>query len=689
MPDSIFQENTQGFELTEWKYKNGDDLQWGLPSFNDSEWQIVHIDDFDSIFIGTGWFRSEIIFDSSFSSQSLSFILLQTGASELYLDGHLLKQNGIVADSYEKEMRWETRGTPIAFNYSTAKAHTIAIRYSNYDKEHSYSSRGKNTRGFTLRIVNTNESFLSEIITSIYTGSLCMILTTFFLTLGLLHLLIYLYYRKNKSNIYYFFFALILGMFPLCIFITYSTNSFTVSWLSNSIIMLLFPIMFISLLSLLNSIFYEKFLKRFKWQLIAAVALDVYFFFQGPQTDVLLYLFLSYFSIETFVIIIQAVRKKRKGAKIIGAGVAFFIGFIILTLGFITFAAATNNNIDLSDSIAVLLVFIAIFLSVISIPVSMSIYLAKDFAQTNIHLEKKLIEVEELSAKSMEQEKEKQKILETQKEVLEVQVKERTSEIEEQKKLIEEKNKDITDSINYAKRIQEALLPEQSSLISLFSDSFILFKPKDIVSGDFYWFMENKGKKIIVAADCTGHGVPGALMSMIGCNILNKIILDEGITQPDLILDRLNEEVRTALKQKENASETRDGMDIAIITITNNELQYAGAHRPLYIIANNELNEIKANKFSIGGIQEEKRTFTNHVLTLQKNDAVYLSSDGYADQFGGKTGKKLMTKNFKELLLKIHNDSMKTQKEFLSKSIEDWRGAREQVDDILVIGIKI
>ncbi len=176
---------------------------------------------------------------------------------------------------------------------------------------------------------------------------------------------------------------------------------------------------------------------------------------------------------------------------------------------------------------------------------------------------------------------------------------------------------------------------------------------------------------------------------MIGCNILNKIILDEGITQPNLILDRLNDEVRTALKQRENASETRDGMDIAIITITNNELQYSGAHRPLYLISNNELSEIKANKFSIGGIQEENRTFTNHILILQKHDTLYLSSDGYADQFGGKSGKKLMTKNFKELLLKIQTDSMKIQKEYLSNSIEDWKGSREQVDDILVIGIRI
>jgi serine phosphatase RsbU (regulator of sigma subunit) len=177
---------------------------------------------------------------------------------------------------------------------------------------------------------------------------------------------------------------------------------------------------------------------------------------------------------------------------------------------------------------------------------------------------------------------------------------------------------------------------------------------------------------------------------MIGSNILNKLVLENGITQPDLILNNLNEEIRTALKQKENSSETRDGMDILMISIDGYTLEYAGAQRPLWLISDNKLTETKADKFAIGGIQQEqKRVFTKHVLTLQKNDTLYLSTDGFADQFGGESGKKLMTKNFKELLLGVQNKPMSEQKEFLRTTIEKWKGSREQIDDILVIGIKI
>ncbi|MBA3971994.1 MAG: hypothetical protein H0X46_07595, partial [Bacteroidetes bacterium] len=392
MSDSLKTE--YGFEIKEWKYKNGDDLQWALPSFNDSTWETTHIDSLDSVFKGLAWFRCKLIFDPALKNNSLSFTILQTGASELYLDGHLLKQSGTVSDNNEKEVRWDTHAIPVAFNYSPGKVHEIAVRYSNHDKEHSYTSRGKIDQGFSLRIVNTNLSFLSEITISLYTGSLCMLMTTFFLSLGLLHLLIYLFYRKNNSNLYYFFFTFILGMFPLSILITANTHSFIVSWVSNSIVVLLFPILFISLLALLNSIFFEKFLARFKWQLIAAIAVDVYFYLQGPEGDILLYLFITYFSIETLVMIIQAVRKRRKGAKIIGAGVLFFIGFVVVSLIVVTYTMLAKTNVNFAGGVSAFIIFLALFLSVISIPVSMSIYLAKDFAQTNKNLEKKLIEIE-------------------------------------------------------------------------------------------------------------------------------------------------------------------------------------------------------------------------------------------------------------------------------------------------------
>ena len=268
---------------------------------------------------------------------------------------------------------------------------------------------------------------------------------------------------------------------------------------------------------------------------------------------------------------------------------------------------------------------------------------------------------------------------------------------------IELKNRDITDSINYSKRIQDASLPTKELQHKLFADSFILFKPKDIVSGDFYWFAEKNGNKIIACCDCTGHGVPGALMSMIGNNILNQIVNEKEITSPSEILNHLHKNIRKALKQDEQG-ETKDGMDISLVTfISETEIEYAGAQRPLWIIRKidneevtidndlqQQLIEIKPDKISIGGLQSEnERKFTEHKISLQKGDCVYLFSDGVVDQFGGSDGKKFMTKNFKQLLLTVHTKSLMEQEALLNRAIADWKGNRDQIDDILLIGIRV
>jgi serine phosphatase RsbU (regulator of sigma subunit) len=190
-----------------------------------------------------------------------------------------------------------------------------------------------------------------------------------------------------------------------------------------------------------------------------------------------------------------------------------------------------------------------VIVALLSIPLSMSIYLAYDFSQTNRNLQKKLVEVEELSAKTIAQEKEKQEILSQQKEVLEIQVEERTREVVQQKKVIEEKNKDITDSINYAKRIQDAILPSEEQIKKMLPESFVLFKPKDIVSGDFYFFAETGGRVIAAAVDCTGHGVPGAFMSMVGANHLKRIVTEQKITDTSKILDELHRQVLHSLNR--------------------------------------------------------------------------------------------------------------------------------------------
>jgi serine phosphatase RsbU (regulator of sigma subunit) len=257
-------------------------------------------------------------------------------------------------------------------------------------------------------------------------------------------------------------------------------------------------------------------------------------------------------------------------------------------------------------------------------------------------------------------------------------------------RMIEVKNKDITDSINYSKKIQEASLPPKELKYRLFPDTFVLFKPKDIVSGDFYWFAEKNGRRLIAACDCTGHGVPGALMSMIGNNLLNQIVNEKGITDPAEILNNLHREIRKTLKQEEH-QENRDGMDIALVTfLSDTEIEFAGAQRPLWIARQDEVLEVKGNKFSIGGLQTEtERTFTKHYFRLQKNDVIYIFTDGYVDQFGGNKGKKFMSRHLRQLILSVYTEPAAQQEVVFEKTLARWKGSREQVDDVLMIGIRI
>jgi ligand-binding sensor domain-containing protein/serine phosphatase RsbU (regulator of sigma subunit) len=271
------------------------------------------------------------------------------------------------------------------------------------------------------------------------------------------------------------------------------------------------------------------------------------------------------------------------------------------------------------------------------------------------------------------------------KRVLEDKVAERTREISEKNQLLAIKNKDITDSINYAKRLQNAILPADG----LLKESFVLFRPKDIVSGDFYWIVLENGIDLVAAVDCTGHGVPGAFMSIIGHNGLNKIVREMKILKPGEILDKLNEEVYVTLHQNIELSEgVRDGMDIALIAYhrKKKKLEYSGAFNSLYLIRDGELTEYKADKFAIGSSLTENNKYTTHEIDLEKDDKVYIFSDGYADQFGGEKGKKFMSKSLKQLLLDINNLPMAEQKKILESRLVEWMGSYEQIDDVLIIG---
>lgn len=264
------------------------------------------------------------------------------------------------------------------------------------------------------------------------------------------------------------------------------------------------------------------------------------------------------------------------------------------------------------------------------------------------------------------------------------------SEQKQNEAIIREKNKDITDSINYAKKIQQAILPEENKFLNYFEDSFILYKPKDIISGDFYWFTELNGYILFACADCTGHGVPGALMSMIGSNILTHIVSERNITSPADALMELDRRVRTSLKQ-ENEFDSKDGMDLAFCSVHKEKmiLHYSGANRPLILIRNISIEEIVPDKFAIGGSFNSNKKFTHHKLQLQKGDRIYTFTDGFADQFGGPKGKKMMKKNLLAILLQIHLKPMQEQKEILLERFTEWKGSLEQVDDVCIMGFGI
>ena len=267
----------------------------------------------------------------------------------------------------------------------------------------------------------------------------------------------------------------------------------------------------------------------------------------------------------------------------------------------------------------------------------------------------------------------------------------KNAEILKQKDIIEQKNQSITDSIQYASRIQTAVLPPVSFLSDWGIDNFILYKPKDIVSGDFYWGVEKNEKIILAAGDCTGHGVPGAFMSMLGHAFLDEIISTKEPENAADILNLLRDEIISALKQKGTTGEAHDGMDISlvILDLKAGKLDYSGANNPLYLIRDGNMMQFKADRMPIGIHVTTITPFTNQSVEIKKDDYLYLFSDGYADQFGGPNGKKYMYKPFQDLLLKHHEKPMELQKEILDNTFGKWKNEREQVDDVLVIGLHI
>jgi serine phosphatase RsbU (regulator of sigma subunit) len=260
--------------------------------------------------------------------------------------------------------------------------------------------------------------------------------------------------------------------------------------------------------------------------------------------------------------------------------------------------------------------------------------------------------------------------------------------LEESRAKIQEKNREILDSINYAKRIQNAMLPDKSVFQKNLNDYFVYYKPKDIVAGDFYWMEEVEGKILIAAADCTGHGVPGALVSLVCHNALNRAVSECKLTDPGEILDKTRQFVIEHFSKSDE--KVKDGMDISFASIdkVNREVIWAGANNPLWYFQNGEFKINLSNKQPVG-ISDKQIPFFSNKIVLLPGDSIYLFTDGYADQFGGEKGKKFRYKQMQELLIANYQKSMPEQMNILDRAIESWKGNLEQVDDILIVGIRV
>jgi serine phosphatase RsbU (regulator of sigma subunit) len=478
----------------------------------------------------------------------------------------------------------------------------------------------------------------------------------FMFSIFLTSFLFFLIVKKSKSILWFSAFAFFqsLILFAPTILAIDNSDFFLYCCL------LVFGLMIYSLIAFIFHTFYEKLPARINWYFIILLSVGLILFFQlaypnsyfrffEPFNKFFKFLGLGIYMvilIESFVKIIYALILKKRKIKIIALGLILYLASAI-ALGF--------------DFGSQKLLMFTVYIIPVSFLITL-IYLIKDSFTENITKKEEILQLT-LANES---------ILKEQNIILDKKVIERTTEVVEQKKKLEEQKQEITDSIQYAQRIQFAILPTKENIVKAFPQSFILFKPKDIVSGDFYWFQEVEGKKYIAACDCTGHGVPGALMSMVATDMLNDALVHT--KKVDEILAHTNRSIKTALKQSTDDDSTRDGMDIALCCFNDktNVLQFAGAYRPLWLIRFShaeqseasknayELLEFKATKAAIGGLTEDNQTFQLNEIQLQKGDTIYLASDGFADQFSP-ADKKLMTKRFKEILLSIQHLSMPEQ----------------------------
>ncbi len=664
---------------------------------------------------GIGWLAKWVhVPDSLAGERAFLTIGKNYGAWTLYLDSLEIGSVGKVGQDPQQEERKYKRSFPLEFLYRRSGDRLLLLRFSDqhwkkeidaYPEQRNY---GPAYIDHDISQKNDRILYLFKVSTGLGVIGGCL------LALGIVHLLIFLFYPKRKGNLHYVFFTWALAFMVLSNVLFQASDDPVLRLNEWSYISYGAYIFMFSLLTVVYSFLRRKGFGKVFWSILLGGGLLIFliewFLIGRIYTAVIL---LAVF-VECLRVIFISIRHKERGSWTLGmgAGVFILIPMVIVILQILL------GGFDIKG----LEGFALIAVTVLSFPISMSVYLAHDFASTSKGLEQKLQEVEELNRKNLEQEREKQRILEEKKEELEEKVQERTAELQERKEEIEDAHREITDSINYAQRIQEALLPEEERY-QVLPEHFILFRPRDPVSGDFHWGKQDGEHFYLAAVDCTGHGVPGGFMSMLGVSYLNEILASESGLLPGEFLTRLKEKVVTDLAGGKGV-QAKDGMDMALLRFGpknangDREVCFAGAQNPLYIIrkgivdAPPELEslrgeravnekvikpfrdssdglEIQADKEGIGSGEHRVDRFRTVRFHARQEDALYIFSDGYADQFGGPKGKKFRYGPFKRLLVDLEDKPMEEQKAELERQFEEWKGDREQVDDVIVIGVRV
>jgi len=591
-------------------------------------------------------------------------------SSELYVNGQKIYSAGKIGKT-KKECIPDEKPS-IAYYVKRTQVLEIILQVANFNHR----------KGGPIRPI---EMGAPETITSsreIEIGTQLFLFGALFI-MGLYHIGMYLLRRTEKSPLYFAAFSISIGIYTLITGETYIKyiwpNSPWEILLKLEYIIIIWAAPFF--LQFLQELYEEQVNRMFlRFNLFISISTSTFVVISDPYrySQIMPYYHIWIYTVAVYCIwvLISAARKKRDNAKL------FLIGFAAIFVTIIHDIMLNKGLIHSTD-----LVPYGFFTFIFSQAYLLSAKFSKAFTNVSLlkneltYINKNLEHLVQNRTEEINQQKEE---LMAQRDEIEWQ----RNNLSQAVKMIEKSKKNITDSIKYARKIQQAAFPSSEMIEMLLPDSFVYFKPKDIVSGDFYWIRQNKNLTYIAVADCTGHGVPGGFMSMLGIAFLNEITNKE-INQASHVLDELRQHMKQSLRQVNDKFEQKDGLDISfcIINIETNVMQFAGANSNLNIIKDFKFEEYKGDKMPIGVYRKEK-PFTNHTVQLDAGDVVYLFSDGYSSQFGGDRNEKFKTKRMFELLTEIHQLPMQTQRSIIGHTMDAWKGENAQIDDILVVGFK-